>query len=339
MENVKKQEDPGMSDRRVRVALIGAGHMANSVHYPSLAEFEDVELAAICDLIEEKARATAERFRIPRVYTDYRRMIDEVEPEAVYVIMPPQHLFEPVVHCLRLGRHVFIEKPPAVTTFQTKALAYYAEEYRCITMVGFQRRHIPALTALKQRVEARGPIQQAAVSFLKSTRDLTQPAFVYGGVIDQLTVDGIHAVDNLRFLCGGEVVDVVSDIRTRYVPGPFPNAFTALITFSTGAVGILQSNYTTGRRIFRAEFHGRNITAYVDADREAYIVADDGEPERYDPRDFFPRRERHHYLGFYHENRHFIDCVKEGRQPTSNFADAVKTMELVDRIYQARMKA
>src|SRR5919204_5240254 len=136
---------------RVRVALIGAGNMANGVHYPSLAEFDDVELAAICDLVEEKARATAERFRIPRVYTEYRHMVDEVDPDAVYVLMPPQYLFDPVVHCLRLGRHVFVEKPPAVTAFQTKALAYYAAEHRCITMVGFQRCHIPVLTVLKRR--------------------------------------------------------------------------------------------------------------------------------------------------------------------------------------------
>ena len=42
-----------------------------------------------------------------------------------------------------------------------------------------------------------------------------------------------------------------------------------------------------------------------------------------------------HWLGFWHESRHFIDCVKEGRQPSSNFADAVKTWELIDRIYEA----
>ena len=40
-------------------------------------------------------------------------------------------------------------------------------------------------------------------------------------------------------------------------------------------------------------------------------------------------------MGFWHENRHFIDCVKEGRQPLTNFADAAKSMELVDRIYEA----
>ena len=41
---------------KVKVALIGAGSMANAVHYPSLVEFEDVEIVGLCDLVEEKLR-------------------------------------------------------------------------------------------------------------------------------------------------------------------------------------------------------------------------------------------------------------------------------------------
>ena len=243
-----------MADK-VRVAFIGAGGLANGVHYPSVASLPDVDLAATCDLFADKAQATAERFGIPRVYTDYQRMLEEVDPQAVYVIMPPQDLFAPASAVLQQGRHLFVEKPLCVTAHQAQMLAYFAEEHSCLTAVGFQRRHIPALTALKRRVEERGPIQQATVSFLKSA-DLSQHAGHYGGVIDNLTVDGCHAVDTLRFLCGGEVEHVAAHVRTRRAPGPSPNEFTALVSFSSGAVGILNSSYATGRRIFRVEFHG-----------------------------------------------------------------------------------
>ena len=247
-----------MADK-VRVAFIGAGGLANGVHYPSVASLPDVDLAATCDLFVEKAQATAERWGIPRVYSDYRKMLDEVDPQAVYVIMPPQDLFEPASSVLQQGRHLFVEKPLCVTAHQAKMLAYFAEEHSCLTAVGFQRRHIPAVTALKRRVEERGPIQQATVSFLKST-DLSQHAGHYGGVIDNLTVDGCHAVDTMRFLCGGEVEHVAAHVRRRRAPGPSPNEFTALVSFSSGAVGILNSSYATGRRIFpggvsRAEHH------------------------------------------------------------------------------------
>lgn len=323
--------------RRIRVGLIGAGSMASSYHYPSLTTFPDVELAGLCDLIPEKARRAAERFGVPRTYTDYRQLLDEVDPEAVWVIMPPQHLYEPVTTALHQGRHVFIEKPPALTTGQARMLAYYAESRGVLTMVGFQRRHVPAATDLRRRVEARGPIHHATVSFLKATRDLSTPAGFYDGVIDPLTSDGIHAVDNLRWLCGGEVVDVHAAVRRRYIPGPIPNEYTALITFSSGAVGVLQSSYVTGRRIFRVEFHGQNATAYVDPDKESAIVFDDGEPETRPSRDWgtaggAPGTSPEHWLGFWHENRHFVDCLQEGRLPTSHFGDAVKSMELVERI-------
>jgi virulence factor len=328
-----------MADERTRVALIGAGVLANRYHYPSLAEMPDIAIEAVCDLVEEKARQTAARFGIPRVFTDYRRMLADVEPDAVYVIMPPQHLYEPAHTVLTQGRHLFVEKPLALTTTQARMLAYTAGVHGCLTMVGFQRRFIPAVVALRKRVEERGPIHFAAVSFLKSTPDLSVPAGFYDGAIDPLTSDGIHAVDNLRWLCGGDVEEVWADVRRRCVQGPVPNAFFASVRFSSGAIGTVHYNTVTGRRIFRSEFHGPNITAYVDADRESFVVMDNGEPEIAPSASFLHQnqhaggeRRPEHWLGFWNEHRHFIDCIRSGTQPSSHFGDAVKSMELVERI-------
>lgn len=338
----------GVGGERIRVALVGAGAMATHYHHPSLASLPDVELVAICDLVVDKARQAAERLGIApnRVYTDLARMLADAQPQAVYALMPPQHLYEPATHVLRAGCHLFVEKPLALTVTQARMLAYTAGERGCLTMVGFQRRFVPAMTALRARVEARGPIQFADVAFLKATRDLGVPAGFYGGAIDPLTSDGIHALDQLRWLCGGEVEDVRSEGRRRYVAGPAPNAFHALVTFSTGAVGVVHYNLATGRRIFRAELHGQNCTAYVDADRESSFVADDDELEARPSREYGrgalrPGEELqpHHWLGFWHESRHFIDCVKAGLQPSSHFADAVKSMELAERILGAASTA
>ena len=90
-----------MSESRLRVALIGAGSMATTYHYPSLASFPDVELAAICDLVPDKRERAAELFHIPRVYADYERMLSEIEPHAVYILMPPQHIYEPALRVLK----------------------------------------------------------------------------------------------------------------------------------------------------------------------------------------------------------------------------------------------
>ena len=334
-----------MSNEKVRVAFIGAGRQANWRHYPSVASQPDAEIVAIADLVPEKADETAKRWGVPKTYQSYEKMIEETDPQAVYIIMGPEYVQQPVTYALRHGRHVFIEKPPGVTLNQVKLFAYHAEANNCLTMVGFQRRFVPAMTELKARVEARGPVHSVAVANLKSTRDLDRPTSL--GVLDQLTSDGMHSVDNLRWLCGGEVERVTSHVRTRYAPGPVANAVMAQVEFSSGAVGQLHYSMITGGGpltegatapgIFKAEIHGQNISAYVDAERQSWIVADSGEPEVYESRSFGEKLggKPEHWLGFWHETRHFIDCVKAGKQPSSNFADAVKTVELIERIYEA----
>lgn len=328
-----------MSQSPIRVALIGAGAMANAYHYPSLASFPDVELVALCDLVEPKAHDTAARFGISQVYTDYKQMLAETAPQAVYLLMPPQHVYEPAHYVLSQGHHLFIEKPLALTLQQARMLAYTAGEHECLTMVGFQRRFVPAATTLREQVEASGPIHLANVAFLKSTSDLSQTAGFYDGAIDPFTSDGVHAVDNLRWLCGGEVEEVHRAVRKHAVPGPIPNAFSALVTFSTGAVGHVDYNLVTGRRIFRAEMHGLNSTAYVDADRESLLVTDNGEPVVTASQEYGRDAagngplEPWHWLGFWHENRHFIDAINAGQQPGPHFGDAVKSMELTAQIY------
>jgi predicted dehydrogenase len=334
-----------MTAEKIRVAFIGAGRQANWRHYPCVSSFPDVDLVALCDLHADKAEETARRWGVPKTYQDYRQMLEETDPQAVYVIMSPDSIHEPVTYTLQQRRHVFIEKPPGVTLNQIQLLAYLAEQNRCLTMVGFQRRFIPAMAELKARVEARGPVHSALVANLKSSRDLTRPAA--SGVLDQLTSDGMHAVDNLRWLCGGEVEHVASSVRTLYAPGSVANAVMAQVEFSSGAAGQLHYSLVTGGSalgegatapgIFRAEIHGRNISACVDAERQSYVVADSGEPEVFESRSFGKPYgdEPEHWLGFWHESRHFIDCVREGRQPSSNFADAVKTVELIQRIYAA----
>lgn len=316
---------------KVKLGLVGAGSMANRVHYPSLAEFEDVEMAALCDFIPEKAEQTAEKFGIPKTYKDYRKMIEEVNPDAVYILMPPHHLFDLVIHCLGQGLHVFIEKPPGVTTSQTKHMALAAERNHCITMVGFQRRHIPLLQTLRSKVEERGPIHQCVCTFYK----WHTAGGYYEGALDILTSDCIHAVDTLRWM-GGEVKSLASDVRS--IGADFETSFNALMTFESGATGILLGNWKTGRRFFTLEMHAQGISAFAEPDEGGHLFAD-GEVEGkwFDSKEVAGSEEGHKYLGFFQENRHFIDCIKAGKQPISSFRDSIKTMELVDRIYRSQI--
>ena len=74
---------------KVRICMIGAGSLANAMHYPSLSEMEDVEIAAISDLSAERLQKTAARFNVANTYSDYREMLDTEKPDGVYCLMPP----------------------------------------------------------------------------------------------------------------------------------------------------------------------------------------------------------------------------------------------------------
>lgn len=309
---------------KVNVGLIGAGAMANSVHYPSLHDFKDVNMVALCDLVEGKLNATAEKFGIPKKYKDYREMIEKEDLDAVYILMPPHHLFDLVIYALQKKLHVFIEKPPAITTFQVQSMARVAKENGCLTMVGFNRRYIPMLTYAKKYVEERGSINQVVATFYKNGS-----AVYYNGAIDVITCDAIHAVDTLRWFAGGEVTAVAS-LVSQY-DDVVPNSWNAIVRFDNGVSGILLTNWAVGGRIHQFEVHAKGVSAYLDPDTKGRIIEGDKVRE-IDTFEIAGSKERHKFYGFYDQSRHFIDCIKEGKQPLSNFADAVKTMQLVDMI-------
>ena len=311
--------------RKVRVAMIGAGSMANRVHYPSLASFDDVEMVAICDLDPDRLSRTAERFGIEKRYTDYRKMIEEVAPDAVYAIGQPHMMYDVWLWCLNEGLNLYIEKPMGITIHQARALAYLAEKKGCITQVSFQRRSCPMLVKLKEECLKRGPIIHAVCMFYKCN---IEP---FLGARDHMMDDGVHAIDTLRWMCGGEVVRIKS--LTRRVLVPDINFISSLLEFDSGATGVMINSWTSGRRIFRVEMHAPGICAEADPEGKGYLYADgDTRGVEYDTRKVAGSEEFYVYAGFQAKNREFIDCLKSGKQPASNFSDAMKTMEVAEKI-------
>jgi predicted dehydrogenase len=312
---------------QVRVGFIGAGGLANHVHYPSLAEDERVELVAICDLDEARLNRTADRYGVAGRYTDFRLMVEREEPDAVYIIMPPMPLPAIVMDCLSAGRHVFIEKPPGVRTEDTRAWAAEAERRGVKTMVGFNRRFAAVFQAAKQAVAETGPPSMAMAEFHK---DMAGEGPYYG--ISILRTDIIHVVDALRDLCG-DVTEVTAHVDHQYETweGSY-NLFNALLRFENGASGILSANRTSGNRYERFEYHGRSISTYIRAPEQAEIYRKGQPVETVTGETLTGSTDSRLTYGYKAENQHFIDCILEDRLARTHFGDAVKTMEVVDRI-------
>ncbi len=319
--------------RKIKVGMIGAGSMANFAHYPSLASFNDTEIVAISDLVEEKLNKTADKYGVKGRYRDYKEMLAKEELDAVYIIMPPHHLYDLVIHCLKQKLNVFIEKPPGITYEQTKNMALTAERNGCKTMVAFNRRYIPLMRKVRFLVEERGPIIQCVATFYKNAVGTWLP--YYEGAVDILTCDAIHALDTLRWM-GGEAESVVSDINRFYAE--HNNSFNALLRFKNGASGFLVTNWAVGKRVHTFEMHAKGISAFINPDDKALIYADNKEePITITAVEAADSEDRVKYYGFYAENRHFIDCIKEDREPETNFKDAAKTMGLINRIYNSQI--
>jgi predicted dehydrogenase len=116
---------------------------------------------------------------------------------------------------------------------------------------------------------------------------------------------------------------------------------TALLRFDNGDIGIMMNSWTSGRRIFRVQMHAPGICVEAEHEDKGYLYADgDTKGVEYDTREIASSDEFFVYGGFQAKNREFIDCVKPGTQPGSNFADGVKTMEVAEKILaQALLKA
>ncbi len=310
---------------KLRVAMIGAGTMANRVHYPSLASFDDVEIAAVCDRDAGRLRDTADRYGVASRYADHRRMAEETAPDAVYAIGDPDVMYPVWTWCLERGLNLFIEKPMGLTLHQARALAFLAEKNGCITQVGFQRRTCPLLVRLRAACLERGPMTHAVCEFYKCSPDPFLTAR------DHMMDDGVHAIDTLRWLCGGEVAETQS--VTRRVGTPDINFLSALLRFDSGATGVLVNSWTSGRRIFRVGMHAPGVCAEADPEDRGALYADgDTAGAGWDTREAAGCDDLFGFGGFRDKHREFLDCVRSGGCPGSHFGDAVKTMEVAERI-------
>lgn len=318
----RRQKKPG---EKVRVGMVGAGKLSTAVHYPSLASFDDVQMAGICDIDPTKLKTLADQYEIEKRYTDYRKMVDELDLDAVYVIGQPHQMYDIWMWCLERGQNLFVEKPLALTLHQTRNLADAAAANACITQTGFHRRSSPIANLLRDLCLARGPITHGVCRFYKCN------FFRRTGALDNLMEDGVHAVDMLRWTCGGEVVHI--DSVSRRVMMPDHNLHMAILQFDSGSTGVLLTNWVSGRRIFAVEMHAPGICAEVEPEGKGWVYADgDTKGVEYDAKEVAGSDEMWAYGGYRVKDREFVDCVKSGEQPGSHFGDAYKTMEVAHKV-------
>jgi predicted dehydrogenase len=142
--------DPGAPAGRLRVGVVGTGLIAQVMHLHYLAELSDrFEVAAVCDIVEDSARACAERYRIPAVFTEASELLRH-PLDAVMVLTSGSHA--PIaVAAAQAGLHVFVEKPMCFSVAEGRAMVAAAERAGVTLMVGYPKRYDPAFARFREQ--------------------------------------------------------------------------------------------------------------------------------------------------------------------------------------------
>ena len=92
----------------LKVAFIGAGGRAQGAHYPCVNRLKDVSIEAVAELDEGRMKTVVDKYKIPQTFNDHHKMLEKVDPDAVYVIMGPSAMTKPAIDCMNAGNSDFI---------------------------------------------------------------------------------------------------------------------------------------------------------------------------------------------------------------------------------------
>ena len=126
-----------MTSSPLRVAIIGAGQVADKVHASYYCTREDLELVAVCDSRLSQAQALAEKYGQAQIWDDPQLMLQTVKPDIVSVCSPNRFHYEHTLLALKAGCHVMCEKPPAMTPEQAQEMRDTARRSRRVCSVKY----------------------------------------------------------------------------------------------------------------------------------------------------------------------------------------------------------
>ena len=235
-------------DRPIRLALVGCGRISRN-HFEAIAKLDDLELVAVCDLVESRAREAGESQRVPW-FTSYEQMLAQVPSDAVVLATPsglhPQH----GILAAKAGRHVISEKPMAISLAAADALVQACDDQGVHLFVVKQNRLNPPIQLLKRAVD-RGRFGR--IYMANCTVRWTRPQEYYdqapwrgtwefdgGAFMNQAS----HYVDLIQWLVG-PVESVMAKTATMARKIEAEDSGVAILKFRSGAIGTIEVTMLT----------------------------------------------------------------------------------------------
>ena len=286
---------------KTRLGFIGAGGIAHR-HFGVLRTMEDVQITAVCDPDEARARQAAEATGAV-AYSDHDAMLAAEDLDAVYICVPPFAHGAPERACIAKSLPMFIEKPVSLDLALAEEIGEAIKTAGLITAVGYHWRYLDTMD------EARDHLRHNAPHLIQGFwLDQTPPPEWWwdqersgGQVVEQAT----HVIDAARFLAG-DVTEVfgmsVRRDRDDFQGLTVPTATAATLRFAGGAIAnlsatcLLRWNHRVGLHVFA------DGMALEISDQDLMVDVGQGRPTRHAQGD-----------PVWREDRDFIEAV-QGRE-------------------------
>jgi myo-inositol 2-dehydrogenase / D-chiro-inositol 1-dehydrogenase len=334
----------------IRVGLIGS-QFISSIHCESLRSLPGAEIVAITSATEAHAKAFAERHGIGRWFTDFRKMYEMPDLDVVVLGLANDLHCDATVAAAAAGKHVISEKPLCLNLQEADRMIDACRKAKVKLMYAEELCFTPKYVRLKKLVDegAFGKIhlvKQAEKHDGPHARWFWDTKRSGGGV----TMDmGCHAIEFFRWLLGGPnggkatVRSVYADMGT-YVHADKTNGddcSTLIFKMDGDVTAVAEESWAKpGGMDDRAEVYGSDGVAYADLLRRnaihayskrgyGYAVEKAGATQGWT----FPIYEEAWNYGFPQEMAHFIDCVRDDKQPLCTGEDGKAVLEAIFAAY------
>ncbi len=217
--------------RQTVFAIVGAAGDAQYQHIPNMVRASNVHLKTICDPCEGVALAAQAKYGIPQMCTDYHRVLNDPEVEAVVIATDDDSYVPLTLGALAAGKHVYVGQPLVGTPEEWSRVVAAQEQAGRHVAIGFNRRLSPAYTLVRQILDTHGGahnlyyrISDAYWMWGKSHTPRTR-----------VVTEVCHIFDILRFLTGSEPASV-------YVVESRPDDEMFMLKFASGCVATIMSS-------------------------------------------------------------------------------------------------
>ena len=344
--------------KKLNFGAIGTGGIFRGVHAKPLAEHEEVEFVAFCDIVEEKARKLAADYAVGTVEADYRNLLKIDEIDAVDICTPNKFHSEIAVAALEAGKHVFCEKPDAINVAEAKKMLDAAKASGKTLMVMRNNRFRTDSQFVKRYIDAgqMGEIYAGRCGWIRrrgipgkggwfTTKELSG-----GGPLIDL---GVHMIDLAIWLMGNPTPVAVSgatfnkfadrDTKADSVHAAFGEAKSGgtfdvedlamgMVRFDNGAV--LQIEFSWASNIEEEK-------NFVELRGEKSGVSLGGGPLKLYTEiegvicEIVPRLGKGEWGGHALHLRHFVDVLQGRAEPINTPQDGLHMIQILSAIYES----